>query len=182
MRSLPADEGWSQLGVRSRLQPGLLISVLLLVAVFAGFFALGRLTSGGGVRSEAQPVVGTAAGATIPAALGSAAPLDAGVVVAPAPRPRAATQPAVLVATRTSSAVPASSRASVRTVSVAAPVTSHATPAPAATPVARPAPRPAPSGGGHSGGSFGGSSEGSTQEGGSSSATSSSGGSFDTSG
>jgi hypothetical protein len=138
--------------------------VLALVAVFGGFYLLGRAS---GTRTAPaveppSPAAVVPAGATVPMALSSAAPLDTGSVEPPKPRP--APHPAAAAPVTPAPAA-------------AAPVVPAPTPAPAAAPVrAAPAPSPephqssppvssapshpsAPSGGSHSSGGEGGSFE-----------------------
>jgi len=164
-RTARVEERWEGAATRRVwIDARLLAMLAVLVAVFAGFYVLGRASGKRTAPVVEQPraaVIG--AGATIPLALSSAPPLDTGVVEAPKPRPSAPATPAAPAAPAA-----ASPPAAVETSAPVTPAPPPVTPAPAATPApvqaaptpapARPAPS-APSGGGSSssGGEGGGS-------------------------
>jgi hypothetical protein len=158
-----------------------LLSVSLL-AVFACFFAIGRLRSGGGTGSpSAAPsaLIGPSGHPAVPTGLSGGSPIAGAVPVAIAvkPRPRRAVQPASIADLRTATPVQSLTAEAARSEAPASPSKAHG--APAREPVLETAPPklsgPAPNGGG-SGSS--GSSGASSAKGGSGS---SNGSSFETS-
>jgi hypothetical protein len=146
VRNSRVEERWEGAAGR-RIDARLVAMVLAMIAVFAGFYVLGRASgkhTAPAVEVPRAAVVG--AGATIPLSLSSAPPLDTGVVVAP--KPRHVTPPAPAIATPAPTAPAPVHVTETPPAATAAPVQASPPAPPASTP-SPPAssPQPAPSSG-----------------------------------